>query len=186
MRTPMKTHNNRRKSLVMFRRVMTVPLVSLSALVLVGGPAEAAPAVPGGTPQVLDLGQPCKFPIQKVLATAKFPGEEALRTVLPNGVPRPHRPSNRYGQKSGYGEVDNIQHFWPRKVRPSNEPQSIPEGAKPHLMTGPNRSKTFPHHGTSGNVSFIIGQPIDRAPWAYQSRRLRRIGLTATHSGRRR
>src|SRR6185312_2967094 len=40
---------NRLKSPVMFRRVMTVPLVSLSALLLVGGPAEAVPAVPHGT-----------------------------------------------------------------------------------------------------------------------------------------
>ena len=77
----MRNLTNRLKSPVMFRRVMTVPLVSLSALLLVGGPAEAAPAVPGGTPQPLDLGQPCEFPIT-ITATSNA----KARAVLPNGL----------------------------------------------------------------------------------------------------
>ena len=153
----MRTPNNRRKSLVMFRRVMTVPLVSLSALLLVGGPAEAAPAVPGGTPQVLDLGQPCEFPIE-ILATAKFPGEEAIRTVLPNGVlvltgPAIATVTNLDMGKSITYNISGPGKFDPATNRLSLKGQNL-------ISSGPNDPETF-LITTSGNVSFIIGQPID-------------------------
>src|SRR6478735_2507946 len=92
--TPMRNLTNRLKSPVMFRRVMTVPLVSLSALLLVGGPAAAEPAFPGGTTSDFPFTvPPCDFPVSAT-TTAKFvadptnsPGPpNAIRTVLPNGL----------------------------------------------------------------------------------------------------
>jgi hypothetical protein len=145
----------------MFRRVMTVPLVSLSALLLVGGPAEAAPAVPGGTPQPLDLGQPCEFPIE-ILATANA----APRAVLPNGLVVVTGPAiatvtntdtgkSKTYNISGPGKIDDLgdeddttNHFF---LKGQNLISNLidDENLDPFLIT------------TSGNVSFFQGQPFD-------------------------
>jgi len=162
----MRTPNNRLKSLVMFRRVMTVPLVSLSALLLVGGPAEAAPAVPGGTPQEMNLGQPCDFQI-RVVVTAKFvadPDPNAplpngpIRTKLPNGVlvvtgPAIATVTNLVTGKSITYNISGPGKFDPATNRLSVQGQNLissgPEDKTPFLIT------------TSGNVSFIVNKPID-------------------------
>ena len=155
----MRTPKNRLKSLVMSRRVMTVPLVSLSALLLVGGPAEAAPAVPGGTPQPLDLGQPCEFPIT-ITATSNA----KARAVLPNGLVVATGPATATVTRtdtgksitcniSGPGKIDdlgdddpNTNHFF---LKGQNLISNVIPGTDPFLIT------------TSGNVNFFQGQPFD-------------------------
>jgi hypothetical protein len=149
----MRRPKNRLKSLVMFRRVMTVPLVSLFALLLVGGPAEAEPAVPGGTPEVVDLGQPCDFQILvEVTANAK------QRAELPNGElvitgPGIATVTNVETKKSITYNISGPGKFDPTTSRLSLKGQSLisqpPEVGDPFLIT------------TSGNVSFIVNQPID-------------------------
>jgi hypothetical protein len=133
---------------------MTVPLVSLSALLLVGGPAEAAPAVPGGTPQPLDLGQPCDFQILIEVTAKQF-----VRAELPNGSlvvtgPGIATVTNLETKKSITYNISGPGKFDPATNRLSLKGQSLisqpPEVGDPFLIT------------TSGNVSFIVNQPIDQ------------------------
>jgi len=72
----------------MFRRVILLPLVSAAALVLMAAPGSAAPAVPGGTPQELDLMQPCaeNYGFQIEVVATLSPGTSEPRTTLPNGL----------------------------------------------------------------------------------------------------
>jgi hypothetical protein len=166
----METPKNRLKSLVIFRRVMTVPLVSLSALLLVGGPAEAVPAVPGGTTLPLDLGQPCNFEISAT-TTAKFVADEPIdfddlpngpfRAKLPNGVivvtgPVIATVTNLETGKSITYNISGPGTFDPATNRLSLKGQSlisndpdISGAGEPFLIT------------TSGNVGFIINELID-------------------------
>ena len=136
---------------VMFRRVMTVPLVSFAGLLLVGGPAEAAPTVPGGTPEVVDLGQPCDFEIL-VEVTAK----QAVRDELPNGVlvitgPGIATVTNVETEKSITYNISGPGKFDPATNRLSLKGQSLisNEIGDPFLIT------------ISGNVSFNVGEPIE-------------------------
>src|SRR3954465_8501595 len=148
----MRTPTNRLKCLVMFRRVMTAPLVSLSALLLVGRPAEATPAVPGGTTGPLDLGQPCNFEISATATTNQF-----VRAELPNGAlvitgPGIATVTNVETGKSITYNISGPGKFDPATNRLSLKGQSL-------ISSGPNDPTPF-LITTSGNVSFIQGQPI--------------------------
>jgi hypothetical protein len=132
---------------------MTVPLVSLSALLLVGGPAEAVPAVPGGTPVVVDLGQPCDFEILVEVTAKQF-----VRAELPNGElvitgPGIATVTNVETKRSITYNISGPGKFDPATNRLSLKGQSLissgPTDPTPFLIT------------TSGNVSFIQGEPID-------------------------
>jgi hypothetical protein len=153
---------------VLFRRVMTVPLVSLSGLLLVGGPAEAAPAVPGGTTSDFPFTvPPCDFPVSAT-TTAKFvpdPNSTELpngpiRTVLPNGLsvvtgPAIATVTNELTGKSitynisGPGKIDFNTGFLSLKG------QNL-------IASGPNDPTPFLRI-TSGNVSFFVNQPPEEA-----------------------
>jgi hypothetical protein len=138
---------------VMFRRVMTVPLVSLSALLLVGGPAEAEPTIPGGTPQVVDLGQPCDFEI-----LVEITAEQFVRAEQPNGAlvvtgPGIAKVTNVETGKSITYNISGPGTFDPATERLSLMGQSL-------ISSGPNDPTPF-LITTSGKVSFIVNQPID-------------------------
>lgn len=149
----MRTPTNRLKSLVMFRRVMTVPLVSLSALLLVGGPAEAEPTVPGGTPEVVDLGQPCDFEILvQVTANAK------QRAELPNGELVITGPGIATVTNVETGKSITYNISGPGKLDKATGRLSLT--GQSLISSGPNDPTPF-LITTSGNVGFIIGQPID-------------------------
>jgi hypothetical protein len=65
----------------MLRRLMLVPIVGAIALLLLAGPASAAPKVPKGE-YFEALGQPlCDFPV-----TLKGFSGQVVRTSLPNGT----------------------------------------------------------------------------------------------------
>jgi hypothetical protein len=155
----------------MFRRVMTVPLVSLSALLLVGGPAEAVPAVPGGTTSDLFLGQPCNFQISAT-TTAKFVATDPVdfdqlpngpfRAKLPNGDivvtgPAIATVTNLDTNKSITYNISGPGTFDPATNRLSLKGQNL-------ISNDPNISGAQPPFlwVTSGNVGFIINQPIDQ------------------------
>jgi hypothetical protein len=155
----MRTPKNRLKSLVMFRRVMTVPLVSLSALLLVGGPAGAAPAVPGGTVTDITntLGKPndppCDFNIRVVVTANAFP-----RAVLPNGALVVTGPGIATVTNLDTGKSITYNISGPGKLDPATNRLSLK--GQSLISSGPNDPTDF-LITTSGNVSFIQGQPID-------------------------
>ena len=149
----MRTPNNRLKSLVMFRRVMTVPLVSLSALLLVGGPAEAVPAVPHGT--TLD---PFETPCPDFTVLVEQTSNAMERTVLPNGetVITGAGIAKVTNQDTGKSITYNIS--GPGKLDKATGRLSLT--GQSLISSGPNDPTPF-LITTSGKVGFIIGQPID-------------------------
>jgi hypothetical protein len=136
----------------MFRRVITIPLVSLTALLLVvGAPAGAVQATPPGTPVVVDLGQPCPFKILVEVTAKQF-----VRAVLPNGLMVITGPAFATVTKVGTDRsitynISGPGTFDPATNRLSLEGQSMISNVigTPFLIT------------TSGKVSFIVNQPID-------------------------
>jgi len=152
----MRNLTNRLKSPVMFRRVMTVPLVSLSALLLVGGPAEAVPAVPHG--KTLD---PFKTPCPGFTVLVEQTSNSLERTVLPNGVsviagPGIAKVTNLETDKFLTYNISGPGTFDPATNRLSlkglsliNNDPSVSNAQPPFLWV------------TSGNVSFIVNQLID-------------------------
>ena len=135
---------------------MTVPLVSLSALLLIAGPAEAVPAVPNGT--TLD---PFETPCPDFRVRVEQTSNSLIRTELPNGV--------QVIAGAGIAKVTNLETgksitynisgpgtFDPATGRLSLKGQSL-------ISNDPSVSGAEPPFlwVTSGNVGFIIFQPID-------------------------
>jgi hypothetical protein len=153
----MRNLTNRLKSPVMFRRVMTVPLLSLSALLLVGGPAEAVPAVPHG----MTL-NPFETPCPDFTVLVEQTSNSLERTVLPNGVsviagPGIAKVTNLETGKSITYNISGPGTFDPATNRLSLKGLSL-------ISNDPNVSGAQPPFlwVTSGNVGFIINQPIDQ------------------------
>lgn len=138
------------------RRAVVVPLLSCITLLLAAGLASAAPAVPKGeTFTFLEAraGQVCSF---DVLVTATT--NQLVRTTLPNGVlvitgPGTATVTNQETGESATYNISGPGTFDPETGRLTLFGQSLIVQPKnvgdPFLIT------------TSGQVSFIINQPID-------------------------
>ncbi len=148
-----ESHGRRRR----IRRTVMVPLISLFTLLLAAGLASAAPAVPKGeTFTFLEAraGQVCSF---DVLVTATV--RQLTRTTLPNGVqvitgPGTATATNKETSKSTTYNISGPGKFDPATSSLTLFGQSLivqqADVGSPFLIT------------TSGQVSFIINQPIDQ------------------------
>jgi hypothetical protein len=153
----MRNLTNRLKSPVMFRRVMTVPLVSLSALLLVGGPAEAVPAVPHGT-----IFEPFETPCPGFTVLVEQTSNALERTVLPNG--------QTVITGAGIAKVTNLKTNESITYNISG-PAKFDEETGRLSLTGLSLISNDPAISgaqppflwvTSGKVGFIVFKPIDQ------------------------
>jgi hypothetical protein len=136
--------------------ILGVVAVASGALLLPPSTATAAPQVPGGeafTFLVAGAGEVCPFPV-KITVVAK----QSVRTILPNGVQVITGPGTATVENKDTGEQAKFNISGPGKFDPATnrvtlfgqslivQPSNVGD---PFLIT------------TSGQVGFILNQPID-------------------------
>jgi hypothetical protein len=144
----------------MVRRVFLVPLAAAAALLLTAAPGWAAPKVPHAEGVVVDLGQPCDFPIEVVVKSEQsdLTPENPPRAVLPNGLEVVTGPGVATVTNTDSGKSATYNISGPFKYDPAtnrvfvggnNLISNVVAGTEPFLWL------------TAGKVSFVLGQPFD-------------------------
>ena len=142
----------------MVRRVFLVPLTTAAALLLMAAPGWAAPKLPHADPVVVDLGQPCDFPIEVVVKSEQPDPTTDPRAVLPNGLAVVTGPAVATVTNTISGESATYNISGPFKYDPVTNRVFV---AGPNLISNEVEGTEPFLWLTAGKVSFVLGQAFD-------------------------